>query len=216
MNNKEQSEISNRSNITRIRERGSYKKETIYKIIDEAYYCHISFVVEGQPFIIPTIHARIDDNIILHGAIASRLLKHVQAGSEICIAVTHVDGLVLARSIFHHSMNYRSVVLFGKGRLITEKVEKIKAAKAVTDHLIPGRWSDARQPNQKELNSTTFVSIKIEDASAKIRTGPPVDEEEDYQLPVWAGEIPILQVKQKPITDPKIEEYIDLPDYLIF
>jgi len=202
MNKKEQAEISNRSKINRIRERGSYDRKTIYKIIDEAYYCHISFVVDGQPFIIPTIHARIDDDIILHGATASRLLTNIKSGNDVCIAVTHLDGLVLARSIFHHSMNYRSVVLFGKGKLIEDREEKLKAAKAITDHLIPGRWSDARQPNQKELDSTTFVSIKIEEASAKIRTGPPVDEEEDYQLPVWAGEIPISQVMQNPILDP--------------
>jgi nitroimidazol reductase NimA-like FMN-containing flavoprotein (pyridoxamine 5'-phosphate oxidase superfamily) len=216
MNKNNYPEITHRSKINRLRERGSYNKETIYKIIDEAYYCHVSFVVNDQPFIIPTIHARIDDEIILHGAIASRLLKHVQAGNELCIAVTHLDGLVLARSIFHHSMNYRSVVLFGKGKIITDRSEKLKAANVITDHLIPGRWSDARQPNQKELDSTSFVSIKIEDASAKIRTGPPVDEEEDYRLPVWAGVIPILQVKQKPITDSKNEENISLPDYLSF
>jgi nitroimidazol reductase NimA-like FMN-containing flavoprotein (pyridoxamine 5'-phosphate oxidase superfamily) len=210
------SEITHRSKINRLRERGSYDKETIYPIIDEAYYCHVSFVVDGQPFIIPTIHARIDDEIVLHGAVASRLLKHIQAGNEVCFAVTHLDGLVLARSVFHHSMNYRSVVLFGKGKLITDKKEKLKAAKAITDHVMPGRWEDARQPNKKELDSTTFVSIKIDDASAKIRTGPPLDEEDDYQLPVWAGVIPITQVKNNPVNDPKLEEEINLPDYLSY
>jgi nitroimidazol reductase NimA-like FMN-containing flavoprotein (pyridoxamine 5'-phosphate oxidase superfamily) len=203
-----------RSKINRLRERGSYNKDTIYKIIDEAYYCHVSFVVNGQPFIIPTIHARIEDEIILHGAVASRLLKHIQAGNELCIAITHLDGLVLARSVFHHSMNYRSVVLFGNGKLITESKAKLVAAKAITDHVMPGRWDDARQPDQKELDSTFFVSIKIEDASAKIRTGPPVDEEEDYKLPVWAGVIPITQIKNKPISDPKLAKTIKLPDYL--
>ena len=210
------SQAADRSKINRLRERGSYDKETIYKIIDEAYYCHISFVVNDQPFIIPTIHARIDDEIILHGAVASRLLKHVQAGKEVCIAVTHLDGLVLARSVFHHSMNYRSVVMFGKGKLISDTKEKIKAAKAITDHVMPGRWDDARQPNKKELDSTAFVAVEIDDASAKIRTGPPLDEEDDYQLPVWAGEVPVSLVKNKPVRDSKLDEEIKMPDYLKF
>ena len=132
------------------------------------------------------------------------------------IAVTHLDGLVLARSVFHHSMNYRSVVLFGNGKLITDRKAKLVAAKAITDHVMPGRWDDARRPNQKELDSTSFVSITIEDASAKIRTGPPVDEQSDYQLPVWAGVIPIKQVKGKPVSDPKLAKNINLPDYLGF
>ena len=214
MNKKEQFTKSNRSTVNRLRERGSYDKKTIYNIIDTAYYCHVCFVNNDQPFIIPTIHARIDDEIILHGAIASRLLKHVQSGKDVCIAITHIDGLVLARSVFHHSMNYRSVVLFGKGKLIKDASQKIKAAKAITDHIMPGRWNDTRHPNQKELDSTSFVSVKIEDASAKIRTGPPIDEEEDYLLSVWAGEVPILQVKKQPIPDIKLGGNIDIPDYL--
>ena len=214
MDKKEQFKISNRSTVNRHRERGTYDKKTIYEIIDTAYYCHVSFVNNGQPFIIPTIHARIDDDIILHGAIKSRLLKRVQSGINVCIAITHLDGLVLARSVFHHSMNYRSVVIFGKGKLITDASQKLQAAKAVTDHIMPGRWDDARLPNQKELDSTTFVSVKIEDASAKMRTGPPIDEEEDYLLPVWAGEIPILQVKQRPIPDFENSKNFNFPDYL--
>lgn len=205
-----------RSKIKRLKERGSYDKETIYKIIDEAYYCHVSFVVDGQPFVIPAIHARIDDEIIFHGSVASRMLKHIHSGNEVCIAITLLDGLVLARSVFHHSMNYRSVVLFGKGILITDNKAKLEAAKAITEHVMPGRWDDARPPNQKELDSTFFVSIKIKDASAKIRTGPPIDEEEDYQLPVWAGVIPITQVKSNPVSDPKLAKNINLPDYLGF
>jgi len=209
-------QAADRSKINRLRERGSYDKETIYKIIDEAYYCHISFVVNDQPFIIPTIHARIDDEIILHGAVTSRLLKHVQAGKEVCIAVTLLDGLVLARSVFHHSMNYRSVVIFGKGRLISDTKEKLKAAKAISDHVMLGRWDDARKPNQKEMDSTAFVAVEIDDASAKIRTGPPLDEEDDYQLPVWAGEVPVSLVKNNPVRDSKLDEEIKLPDYLKF
>ena len=216
MNKNSNPDSNARSKIKRLKERGSYDKETIYKIIDEAYYCHVSFVIDGQPYIIPTIHARIDDEIILHGSVASRMLKHIQAGSKVCIAITHLDGLVLARSVFHHSMNYRSVVMFGNGKLITGKEEKIKAAKAITDHIIPGRWDDARRLNQKELDSTSFVSITIEDASAKMRTGPPLDEEDDYQLPVWAGVIPITQLKGNPVSDPKLAKNINLPYHLIF
>lgn len=214
MDKKDQFKISNRSTVNRLRERGSYDKKTIYKIIDAAYYCHVSFVNNNQPFVLPTIHARIDDEIILHGAIASRLLKRVQSGIDVCIAFTHLDGLVLARSIFHHSMNYRSVILFGKGKLITDESQKLKAAKAITDHIMPKRWNDARHPNKKELDSTTFVTVKIDEASAKIRSGPPIDDEEDYLLPIWAGEVPILQVKKQPIPDIKLGGKINIPDYL--
>jgi len=155
-----------------------------------------------------------DDSIILHGAIASRMLKHILAGNEVCIAITLMDGLVLARSVFHHSMNYRSVVIFGKGEVVMEKEAKLNALHAITDHILPGRWEDARQPNEKELNSTTVVSIKIEEASAKIRTGPPKDDDEDYDLPVWAGVIPFIPMLSEPVRDPDQNENILLPDYI--
>ena len=154
------------------------------------------------------------DNIVLHGAKGSRLLKHIAEGNEVCIAITLMDGLVLARSVFHHSMNYRSVVLYGKGKLIENEVEKLEALKTITEHLIPGRWVDARKPNEKELNATTVVSIDIDEASAKIRTGPPIDDEEDYKLPVWAGLIPISQKYDSPENDPKLNEDIALPNYI--
>jgi len=171
-------------------------------------------VHSNQPYIIPTIHARMDDRIILHGAKGSRMLKHIAEGNEVCVAITLMDGLVLARSVFHHSMNYRSVVLFGKGKLLENKEKKLEALKTITEHLIPGRWEDARKPNEKELNTTTVVLIDIDEASAKIRTGPPKDDEEDYNLSVWAGLIPILQKFDHPENDPKLNEDIALPNYI--
>jgi len=203
-----------RSKINRLPARGYYDKNTIYKIVDEALYCHVSFVQGNQPYIIPTIHARMGDKIVLHGAKGSRLLKHLAEGNEVCIAITLMDGLVLARSVFHHSMNYRSVVLFGKGKPLENKVKKLEALKAITDHLTPGRWEDAREPNEKELNATAVVSIDIDEASAKIRTGPPIDDEEDYNLPVWAGVIPISLKFDSPWNDPQLNKDIVLPDYI--
>ena len=205
---------SHRSKINRLPSRGYYDKETINQIIDKALYCHVSLVDNNQPYIIPTIHARMGDKIILHGAKGSRLINHIAEGNEVCIAITLMDGLVLARSVFHHSMNYRSVVIFGKGKLIENEVEKLEALKTITEHLIPGRWDDARQPNEKELNATTVVSINIDEASGKIRTGPPIDDEEDYKLPVWAGLIPISQKYDSPENDPKLNEDIALPNYI--
>jgi nitroimidazol reductase NimA-like FMN-containing flavoprotein (pyridoxamine 5'-phosphate oxidase superfamily) len=203
-----------RSRINRIPSRGHYDKETIYRIIDEAVYCHVSFVQNNQPFIIPTIHARINDRIALHGAKASRMLKHIVEGNEVCIGITIMDGLVLARSVFHHSMNYRSVVIFGKGEEIKEKENKLNALEAITNHLLPGRWEYARQPNEKELSATNVVSVKIDETSAKIRTGPPKDEKEDYDLPVWAGVLPVEKIIRNPINDLHLDNSIQLPDYI--
>ena len=205
---------SHRSKINRLPSRSFYDKETINQIIDEALYCHVSFVQSNQPYIIPTIHARMNDRIVLHGAKGSRLMKHIAEGNEICIAITLMDGLVLARSVFHHSMNYRSVVIFGKGKLLENKVEKLEALKIITEHLIPGRWEDARKPNEKELNATTVVSINIDEVSAKIRTGPPKDDEEDYNLSVWAGVLPLSLEFASPQNDPKLNPGISLPHYL--
>jgi len=211
---KNKNSAGRKSKVNRKPERGYYDVETINKIIDEALYCHVSFIQDDQPFIIPTIHARIDDQLILHGAKASRLLKKISTGNEIAIAVTILDGLVLARSVFHHSMNYRSVIIFGKGVEITDDKQKMKALKAVTDHILPGRWNDARKPNGKELKATSVISVKINEASAKIRTGPPKDEEQDYSLPVWAGVIPFTQKPSKPVDDPILTKGISIPDYI--
>ena len=203
-----------KTSIKRLPKRGHYDRETIYRILDEALICHVGFAEAGQPFVIPTNFARIDDTIVLHGAKASRLLKHVEAGHPVCVEVTIVDGLVLARSVFHHSVNYRSAVVFGRGRLVTDVQEKLAALEAVTEHIVPGRWKEARLPNQKELNATSVVSIRIDEASAKVRLGPPVDEEEDYTLPVWAGVLPLQEMPSSPIRDERQSETVTLPDYV--
>ena len=203
-----------KNRIKRYPQRGHYDHETIYRILDESLICHVGFVENGQPYVIPTNFARVEDHVVLHGAIASRLLKHVESGHPICVEVTIVDGLVLARSIFHHSVNYRSVVLFGKGHLIEEEQEKLTALQAIAEHLIPGRWQEARRPNRKELNATRVVSIKIDEASAKVRMGPPIDEQEDYALPVWAGVLPLQELPLSPIRDELQSQDVPLPEYI--
>jgi uncharacterized protein len=205
---------TDKNTIKRLPKRGHYDRQTIYQILDEALICHVGFTVDGQPYVIPINFARIDDTVVLHGAKASRLLKHVEAGHPICVEATIVDGLVLARSVFHHSVNYRSVVVFGTGRLVTDAQEKLAALEAVTEHLIPGRWQEARLPNHKELNATSVVSIRIDEASAKVRVGPPVDEEEDYTLPVWAGILPLQETPLAPLRDELQSEEVPLPEYV--
>ena len=195
-------------------ERGAYDKATIYPIVDEALICHVGLVEAGQPVVIPTLHARIDDQILLHGATTSRLLKHAASGAPLCVTVTHVDGLVLARSVFHHSANYRSAVLFGQGTLVEDEDEKMAALAAFTEKLIPGRWDDARIPNAVELKATAVVAMEIESASAKIRTGPPKDDEEDHELDVWAGVLPFAQQILEPQADPLLRAGLDVPDYV--
>lgn len=201
--------------VRRLAKRGQYDKETIYKIIDEALICHVGFVQDDQPFVIPTIHARLDDEIILHGAAANRMLKHIAAGNPLCVTVTLIDGLVIARSVFHSSMNYRSAVLFGKGRALETDREKLRALEAITEHIARGRWKDARQPTKKELDATTVLEMTIESASAKVRTGPPNDDEEDYRLPIWAGVLPLEQRALAPIADPKLENHTLVPAYIV-
>lgn len=206
--------IDDLNQIKRKPQRGSYKRETVYGIIDEALYCHVGFIQDGQPVVIPTIHARLDDALILHGAKASRMLKHLAAGNPVCVTVTLLDGLVFARSVFNHSMNYRSVVVFGRGTPIDDEAEKWRAVEALTEHIARGRWADARQPTPKEMDATAVVSLAIERASAKIRSGPPVDDEPDYVLPVWAGVLPLREQTGEPLADPKLAGGIALPAYL--
>ncbi|MFN8496723.1 MAG: pyridoxamine 5'-phosphate oxidase family protein [Anaerolineae bacterium] len=205
---------TSRNRVRRLPERADYDRDTIYSIIDEALICHVGFAVDGQPFVIPTIHARMDDTLILHGAKASRLLKHVQSGAAMCVAVTLLDGLVVARSAFHNSMNFRSVVLFGTGYVIEGEEERLAALAAITDHVVPGRWRDSRPPNRKELNATTVVALPIESATAKLRAGPPGDDDEDYALPIWAGVIPIQQTFGAPEDDPRLTDGVPAPDYI--
>jgi uncharacterized protein len=203
-----------KNKIKRLPKRGYYDRETIYRILDEALICHVGIVEGGQPYVIPINFARVGDSIVLHGAKASRLLKHVEAGNPVCVEATIVDGLILARSIFHHSLNYRSVVLFGAGRLVVDEHEKLAALEAVSEHLIPGRWKEARLPNTRELNATSVVSIHIDEASAKVRVGPPLDEEEDYALPVWAGILPLQEIPLSPLQDELQSDDVPLPGYI--
>ena len=205
---------TSKTRIQRLPERGHYDRDTIYQILDEALICHVGFVQDGQPFVIPINFARMGNAIVLHGAKASRLLKHIETGKPVCVEATIVDGLVLARSVFHHSVNYRSVVLFGCGHAIEGEQEKLAALEAVTEHLVPGRWKEARLPNRKELKATRVVAIEIDEASAKVRVGPPGDEPEDYSLPVWAGLLPLQEVPLAPIRDELQTENIPLPSYI--
>jgi uncharacterized protein len=203
-----------RNQVKRHPERGQYDSTTIYPIVDEALICHVGFVQDNQPYVLPTLHARQGDTILLHGAKGSRLLRHVEAGGEVCIAITLLDGIVLARSAFSHSINYRSVVVFGRGVIIADDRDRLQALAAFTERLIPGRWADVRQPSGVELKQTSIVAVAIESASAKIRTGPPKDAEDDLALPVWAGVLPLYQTSGSPIAAPGLPAGIEVPDNL--
>ena len=205
---------SDRITVKRISDRGVYDKESIYRIIDEALICHVAFVDHDHPYGIPTIHTRIDDHLYLHGSRASRMLDCICHGARACVTVTLLDGLVLARSAFHHSMNYRSVVILGEGKEVADRVEKLKVLDALVEHVIPGRLHDARGPNENELNATRVVSIPIHEASAKVRTGPPSDDEKDYEMSIWAGVIPLSLQVGAPQSDPRLREGIEVPDYV--
>ncbi len=200
--------------MKRLPARGSHELETIYKILDAAFLAHVGFCVDGQPFVIPTLFGRERDTLFIHGSAASRMLRELDKGLSACVTVTHVDGLVLARSAFHHSMNYRSVVAFGKAHKLDDPGRKMHALKVISDHLIQGRWNDVREPNEREMKQTAVLQFAIEEASAKIRTGGPIDDEEDYGLPVWAGVLPLsLQVKPAQ-PDPRLVANTRLPDYI--
>ena len=203
-----------RSTIRRLPKRGHYERATVHAILDEGFVCHVGFVHEGQPFVIPTAYARVDDVLYLHGARASRMLKALGAGGEVCVTVTLVDGLVLARSAFHHSINYRSVVVFGRAREVTDEAEKRAALRAFTEHVAPGRWAEVREPNESELAATAVIALPLEEASAKVRVGPPVDDEEDYALKVWAGELPLRMTTSEPVADPRLPAGIEPPPHV--
>lgn len=204
--------VTDRTRVRRLAQRGHYETETIHAILDEALMCHVGFVVDGQPVVIPTIHWRDGDTLYFHGSAASRMLRSLRDGVDACVTVTLLDGLVLARSAFHHSMNYRSVVVFGKAREVGED-EKPRALEMLVEHVIRGRSKDVRPPNQKELRQTLVLALPIDEASAKIRTGGPVDDEEDYALPVWAGVLPLALKPGEPIADRGVQR--DVPDYLL-
>ena len=202
-----------RTTLKRLPKRGSYDQEQIFSILDEGFICHVGFVVDGQPFVIPTGYARKGNRLFIHGSQASRMLRTLKTGVEVCITITLIDGLVLARSAFHHSMNYRSVVVFGRAEIVEERSAKTEALLAFSEHVLPGRWNDVREPTEEELAATTVLSVSLEEASAKIRTGPPLDDEEDYSLPVWAGVIPLSLVAGDPEPDPRLNEGIQTPNY---
>lgn len=202
-----------RTTLKRLPKRGTHEREVINRILDEGFICHVGFVVDGQPFVIPTGYARVDDRLLIHGSQASRMLRALGQGIDVCVTVSLIDGLVLARSAFHHSMNYRSVVVFGRATVIERREEKMAALLALSEHIIPRRWNDVREPNASELQQTTVLSLPLEEASAKVRSGPPLDDEEDYALPVWAGVVPLRMVAGPPIPDPRLPSGTEPPAY---
>jgi uncharacterized protein len=202
-----------RTRVVREAHRGAYDRETIDIILDEGYVCHVGFSVDGQPYVIPTLFARIGDAIYFHGSAASRMLRNISAGISVCITVTLTDGFVLARSVFNHSMNYRSVVALGKATLVDAPEEKLEALRAFTEKIIAGRWNDARQPSEKELKATSILRLPLTEVSAKIRTGPVEDDASDYALPVWAGVIPLALSPGTPIRDERCDPAIPTPAY---
>lgn len=206
---------TDRTRVRRIPGRGVYDRAAIHAILDEALICHVGFVDGGRPFVIPTIHARVDETLYLHGSQGSRLLGVVAAGEPVCVTATLVDGLVLARSALHHSMNYRSVVVLGSGREVTDSTEKAVAFEAVVEHVVRGRSRDARMPSAQEAAATKVVALPIVEASAKVRTGDPSDEAADYALPIWAGVIPLALTPGAPTPDPKLAPGIDAPAYAV-
>lgn len=206
--------VTDRNRVRRRSQRGHYDRETVYAILDEARVCHVGFSVDEQPYVIPTIHARVGDTLYLHGSAANRMMTALAAGGRACVTVTLIDGLVLARSAFHHSMEYRSVVAFGTARAVTDPTEKLEALEQVVEKVMPGRWADTRFPSDVEMKSTLVIAVAIEEASAKIRKGGVVDEEEDYALPHWAGVIPLSLEPQKPVPDPSLAENIEVPEYV--
>jgi len=200
--------------VVREPDRGVYDRETIYKILDEAFVCHVGFSVEGQPYVIPTLFARVGDALYFHGSAASRMLRNLSDGIPVCVTVTLTDGFVLARSVFNHSMNYRSVVALGKATLVSAPQEKFQALHAFAEKILPGRWNEARQPSEKEQKATSILRLPLAEVSAKVRTGPPTDDESDYALPVWAGVIPLHLDAGAPIRDEKCDPAIPAPAYV--
>jgi nitroimidazol reductase NimA-like FMN-containing flavoprotein (pyridoxamine 5'-phosphate oxidase superfamily) len=210
--------LTERIKVKRVPNRGIYDINVINAILDANFLCHIGFIHHGHPVVIPTLYGRQKDRLYIHGATSSRMLKSLQENIEVSIAVTLVDGIVLARSAFHHSINYRSVVLFGTAQLIEKEEDKIKALGVISEQVIPGRWKEIRLPNRKELKATTVLYLTINEASAKIRSGPPVDEKNDYELDIWAGVLPVQVMAKEPVTDPQLKAGIpvsrSVEDYL--
>ncbi|HEX9004137.1 MAG TPA: pyridoxamine 5'-phosphate oxidase family protein [Blastocatellia bacterium] len=200
--------------LKRLPDRGEFDRQTVYKILDDAFLCHVGFAVEGQPFVIPTSFGRIGDKLYIHGSAASRMLRSLSGGIPVCVTVTLIDGLVLARSAFHHSINYRSVVMLGNASLVEDAEEKFTALRAITENIVPGRWADVREPNAQELKGTSVLSLPLVEVSAKVRTGPPKDDKEDMAIPVWAGVLPLRVAADAPINDPALSPGLEPPDYV--
>jgi uncharacterized protein len=205
---------TDRTSLKRLPKRAEYDRRAVYDILDEGIICHVGFAPDGQPFVIPTGYARAGDCLYIHGSQASRMLRALGKGIDVCVTVTLLDGLVRARSAFHHSMNYRSVVVFGKASVVEDEEEKLEALRALTEHIIPGRWAEVREPTESELKATTVLALPLREASAKVRTGPPIDDDEDYELPVWAGVIPLRIQAGEAVSDPRLQAEIPLPEHL--
>lgn len=199
--------------VVRESHRGVYDRAEIYRILDEGFVCHVGFVAHQQPFVIPTLYARVGDDIHFHGSAASRMLRNVSAGVPVCLTVTLIDGMVLARSVFNHSMNYRSVVALGTATLVSDAAEKMEALHAFTEKIAAGRWEDARRPTEKEMKATSVLKLPLHEVSAKVRKGAPEDDAEDYALPVWAGVIPMRLVADPPVRDPRCDPALPEPAY---
>lgn len=197
--------------LRRLPQRGHFDFETVAAILDEALFAHVGFVADGQPFVIPTLYARVGRTLYVHGSAASRMLRTLSAGVPVCVTVSLIDGLVLARSAFHHSANYRSVVVLGTARTVDDPEERLVALRAISDHVLPGRWDDVREPSEKELRATSVLALPIEEASAKVRSGPPGDDEDDYARDCWAGVLPLRLTADTPIPDPRLREGIAVP-----
>ncbi|HEV7680533.1 MAG TPA: pyridoxamine 5'-phosphate oxidase family protein [Pyrinomonadaceae bacterium] len=204
-----------RTTLKRLPKRAVYDRELVYEILAEGFICHVGFSVDNRPFVIPTGYARIADQLFIHGSQVSRMLRTLSTGIDVCVTVTLVDGLVLARSAFHHSINYRSVVMFGRAALVEDREAKLAALFAFSEQVIPGRWDDVRQPTEQELKATTVLSLPLVEVSAKVRTGPPIDDDEDYALNVWAGVLPLKIAAGAPISDPRLPENIETPPYTL-
>lgn len=203
-----------RTQVRRLPKRAVYDRDAVYRILDEGLVCHVGFVADGRPVVIPTGYARKDDTLYLHGSAASRMLRSLAHGAEVCVTVTLLDGLVLARSAFHHSMNYRSVVIFGTASVVEEQAAKLEGLRAFTEHIAPGRWQDVRPPTEPELKATTVLAIPLGEVSAKVRTGPPLDDEQDYDLPVWAGVLPLKLRAEEPVADSRLKPDVAVPNYV--
>jgi nitroimidazol reductase NimA-like FMN-containing flavoprotein (pyridoxamine 5'-phosphate oxidase superfamily) len=202
-----------RTRVVREADRAVYDRAAAYQILDEGFICHVGFAVDGQPFVIPTGYGRRDDNLYIHGSAASRMLRNLNQGVPVCVTVTLLDGLVLARSIFNHSMNYRSVVVLGTAVAVEDPEEKLSALRALSEHILPGRWDEARPPNERELKATLIMGLPITEFSAKVRQGPPIDDEEDYAFPTWAGVVPLNIVADAPMNDPRLDPAQEVPGY---